>query len=160
MAGRALCQLRRFRRILSPERPPIHLSQVGDDLGPVVIDGRDLRDAPVFGVTLDDPDLAGTSRLEEILAEALAKVRSARALGDDIPSDAWFLLQQDVPVDKVLFERKLSLLGESARVSVTTTVREYDRELSVLLEYLPDYAEVLETVLNAVGAASLLVETP
>jgi predicted nucleotidyltransferase component of viral defense system len=96
--------------------------------------------------------------LAEAFAEKLGAL-STRSLGRDL-YDAWFLLRPDVPVEPELFERKMAVLDESPRVSVTTTEREYDRDLSVLLDHPPGYDDVLEAVVNAVSEAGLPVETP
>lgn len=94
--------------------------------------------------------------VEEAFAEKL-RALSTRSLGRDL-YDCWFLLQQEVPIEPALFSRKMAAIGESNRVRISTTQREWDRELSVLVEHPPAYEVVLETVVNEVRARDLSVE--
>jgi predicted nucleotidyltransferase component of viral defense system len=95
--------------------------------------------------------------IEEALAEKL-RALSTRSRGRDL-YDCWFLLGQDVAIDPDLFERKMDVLGEPARVSVSVTEREWNRDLSILLDRPPAYDDVYETVVDAINAAGLSVGT-
>lgn len=95
------------------------------------------------------------------LAEAFAeKLRalSTRTRGRDL-YDCWFLLNQDVAVDPSLFERKMAVLGEEPIVRITVSEREWDRDLSVLLERPPAYHSVLQAVTDELTANGLTVRT-
>jgi len=93
--------------------------------------------------------------IEEAFAEKL-RALSTRSRGRDL-YDCWFLLQQDVPIEPDLFARKMNGLGKSARVRVSIDEDEWDRDLSVLVEYPPAYETVLETVTEALGDAGVPV---
>lgn len=93
--------------------------------------------------------------IEEAFAEKL-RALSTRSLGRDL-YDCWFLLEQGVSIDPDLFERKMAVVDEPAQVTITTTAREWERELSVLLEHPPAYGNVLETVVDEIEAAGLSV---
>lgn len=94
--------------------------------------------------------------IEEAFAEKL-RALSTRSFGRDL-YDCWFLLQQDVPIEPDLFERKMAVVGESAHVRISTSARTWERELSVLLEHPPAYDDVLGTVVDAIEAAGLSVD--
>jgi predicted nucleotidyltransferase component of viral defense system len=94
--------------------------------------------------------------VEEAFAEKL-RALSTRSRGRDL-YDCRFLLQQDVPVEPELFGRKMTAIGESVLVTISTTAREWDRELSVLLDHPPAYDQVLDAVVEAVRATGLSVE--
>lgn len=96
--------------------------------------------------------------IEEAFAEKL-RALSLRSRGRDL-YDCWFLLQQDVPIEADLFERKMTAVGEPVQVSIAVRAQEWDRDLSVLVEHPPDYDTVLETVVDAIADAGLTVEGP
>jgi len=95
--------------------------------------------------------------LKEAFAEKL-RALSTRTRGRDL-YDCWFLLHQNVTIDPALFERKMAVLGRSPRVTITVSEREWDRDLSVLLDRPPAYETVLEDVLAALDDAGLKVGT-
>jgi len=94
--------------------------------------------------------------VEEAFAEKL-RALSTRSLGRDL-YDCWFLLQQDVPIEPELYQRKMTAIGEPNRVTISTPAREWNRELAVLLEHPPAYDKILEEVVEAVRATNLSVE--
>lgn len=96
--------------------------------------------------------------IEEAFAEKL-RALATRSRGRDL-YDCWFLLQQDVPIEADLFERKMTAVGEPVRVSIGVTAQEWDRDPSVLVEHPPDYDTVLETVVDAIADAGLTDEDP
>lgn len=96
--------------------------------------------------------------IEEAFAEKL-RALSTRSLGRDL-YDCWFLLEQGVSLELDLFERKMAVVDEPAQVTISTTAREWEQELAVLLEHPPAYGDVLETVVDAIEAAGLSVERP
>jgi predicted nucleotidyltransferase component of viral defense system len=91
--------------------------------------------------------------IEEAFAEKL-RALGTRSLGRDL-YDSWFLLQQNVSIDRECFERKMATLGEPTTVTIDISTREYERDLSVLLEHPPPYDSVLETVTDALAAAAI-----
>ena len=91
--------------------------------------------------------------IEEAMAEKL-RALSTRTRGRDL-YDVWFLAQQGVPIDADLFERKMAAVGESPVVSPSITEREWNRDLSVLVERPPSYPSVWDAVEAAVEAAGL-----
>lgn len=93
--------------------------------------------------------------IEEAFAEKL-RALSTRSRGRDL-YDSWFLLREGVTVDLELFERKMAILGEDPRVTITITEREYERDLSVLVAHPPDYETVLETITDALTSADVEV---
>jgi len=93
--------------------------------------------------------------VEEAFAEKL-RALATRTRGRDL-YDCWFLLGQDVPVDATLFERKMAVVDEPQVVTVSVTQREYDRDLSVLVEHPPAYDTVLEAVTDALSGADVPV---
>jgi len=52
----------------------------------------------------------------------------------------------------------MDVLGKPARVSVSVTEREWNRDLSILLDRPPAYDDVYQTVVDAIHAAGLSVE--
>ncbi|MFQ3293996.1 MAG: putative nucleotidyltransferase component of viral defense system [Natrialbaceae archaeon] len=95
--------------------------------------------------------------VEEALAEK-PRALSTRSRGRDL-YDCWFLLRQEVAIDPELFERKMDVLGEPTHVTVSITEREWNRDLSILLERPPAYDVVYETVMDAIHAAGLPVDS-
>jgi len=95
--------------------------------------------------------------LEEAFAEKL-RALSTRTRGRDL-YDCWFLLNQDVAVVPMLFERKMAVLGEEPVIRITVSEREWDRDLSVLLQRPPTYETVRQSVSTALTAAGLTVQT-
>lgn len=94
--------------------------------------------------------------IEEAFAEKL-RALSTRSRGRDL-YDCWFLLQQDVPIEPELFERKMTAIDEPTRVAISTTAREWERELSVLVEHPPAYDAVRDAIVEAVRATGLSVD--
>lgn len=95
--------------------------------------------------------------IEEAFAEKL-RALATRSRGRDL-YDSWFLLQDGVPIDPDLFERKMEVVGEEPRVTVTVTEREYERDLSVLVAHPPDYETALDSVTSALAGADVAVRT-
>jgi predicted nucleotidyltransferase component of viral defense system len=95
--------------------------------------------------------------IEEAFAEKL-RALSTRSRGRDL-YDCWFLLQQGVSIEPELFERKMAVLDEPAEVTISITAAEWERDLSVLLEHPPEYAEVRRTVTDTISDAEIPVHT-
>lgn len=93
--------------------------------------------------------------IEEALAEKL-RALSTRSRGRDL-YDVWFLCRQGVSIEPELFERKMAAVGEPPVVTLSITQREWDRDLSVLVEHPPSYRSVKGTVEEAVAAAGIAV---
>lgn len=91
--------------------------------------------------------------IEEALAEKL-RALSTRTRGRDL-YDVWFLHQQGIAIVPDLFEPKMAAVGAPPRVEITISKREWDRDLSILVEHPPDYDEVVSTVREAVDTAGI-----
>lgn len=85
--------------------------------------------------------------VEEAFAEML-RALSTRSLGRD-RYDCWFPLEAGLDVDPALFERKMVVLGERARVTITVT----ERDLSVLVEHPPGSGAAVRAVSAAAAGA-------
>lgn len=96
--------------------------------------------------------------IEEAFAEKL-RALSTRTRGRDL-YDCWFLLEAGVAIDPGRFEGKMAAVGQEPLVAVTVTEREWERDLSILVEHPPAYSSVLDDVTAAVADAGLPIETP
>lgn len=95
-------------------------------------------------------------RIEEALAEKL-RALSTRTRGRDL-YDCWFLLQQGIEIVPDLFEAKMAVVGEPPTVVLSITEREWDRDLSILVEHPPGYQAVKHDIENAILDAGLPFE--
>lgn len=93
--------------------------------------------------------------IEEALAEEL-RALSTRTRGRDL-YDVWFLFQQGVEVVPVLFEGKMDAVGERPVVRLRISEREWDRDLSVLVEHPPTYGSVHGDVVSGLRDAGIEV---
>ena len=85
-------------------------------------------------------------RKEEAFAEKL-RALSTRIRGRDL-YDVWFLMKQEVDVQKSLFERKMSVLNQEPVVNVRISEQEWRRDLRVLVVNPPEYEKVLNEVVS------------
>lgn len=91
--------------------------------------------------------------IEEAFAEKL-RALATRTRGRDL-YDCWYLIQQGIAIDPALVERKLAVVGAQPEITISITEREWDRDLSVLVEHPPAYETVLDAVTDALRTADL-----
>lgn len=87
-------------------------------------------------------------RIEEVMAEKL-RALSTRSKGRDL-YDVWFLLQQDMGIEKDLFEKKMKVIDAGKRVILSVTEDDWKRDLKVLLEHPPPYESVRRKVRRSI----------
>lgn len=92
-------------------------------------------------------------RIEEAFAEKL-RALATRSRGRDL-YDCWFLTQQNISIDTRLFTQKMDVIGGPSEITISISEREWDRDLSVLLEHAPEYERVLNTVTNALSEVGI-----
>lgn len=83
---------------------------------------------------------------EEVLAEKL-RALSSRSKGRDL-YDVWFLLKQDISLNKELFLDKMEVVGGSSEVSISISKEKWERDLEVLLVKPPRYEDVKKEVMH------------
>lgn len=92
---------------------------------------------------------------EEIFCEKL-RALSTRIKGRDL-YDVWFLLKQDVKVNKELFEKKMRIVDHPPEINIQISKSEWEQDLDVLLERPPEYDEVKEEVVMELKDAGFTI---
>lgn len=95
-------------------------------------------------------------RKEEVLAEKL-RALSMRKKPRDL-YDVWFLLNQQVPIDLVLFQKKMEIVHEPSVVSITVGEKEWHRDLSTLLEHPPSFEQVKKDVITLLKSSEISID--
>ena len=87
---------------------------------------------------------------EEVLAEKF-RALSMRKKPRDL-YDIWFLLQQKVCIDPVLFQKKMSVVDRSPEIVFQITEKEWNRDLSTLLEHPPSFETIKKEIIEQLSA--------
>jgi hypothetical protein len=69
--------------------------------------------------------------------------------------DVWFLLNQNVPIDPVLFQKKMVIVSEPSVVSITVGEKEWRRDLATLLEHPPSFEQVKTDVITKLKSSEI-----
>ncbi len=85
-------------------------------------------------------------RKEEVLAEKL-RALCMRQKPRDL-YDVWFLLHQHVQIDAELFKKKMEVVGKPPLLILHLNAKEWNRDLTTLLEHPPSFEQVKTEVLN------------
>ncbi len=94
---------------------------------------------------------------KEVLAEKL-RALSMRKKPRDL-YDVWFLLKQQVQIDARLYEKKMDIVNESPKVSITLKKEEWDRDLAILLEHPPSFELVKTEVISTLTSYKMPLKT-
>jgi len=94
-------------------------------------------------------------RKEEAFSEKL-RALGMRNKGRDL-YDVWFLLEQGTVVNGSIFEKKMDLLCQDAKILIRVSEEEWNRDLAVLLPHPPEYKMVLYDVLALLNREGLNV---
>jgi predicted nucleotidyltransferase component of viral defense system len=95
-------------------------------------------------------------RKEEVLAEKL-RALSMRKKPRDL-YDVWFLLNQNVPIDPVLFQKKMEIVHEPSVVSIAIGEKEWHRDLATLLEHPPSFEKVKTDVITKLKSSEISLD--
>ena len=90
---------------------------------------------------------------EEVLAEKL-RALSMRKKPRDL-YDVWFLLNQNVAIEPVLFQKKMEIVHEPSVVSITIGEKEWRRDLATLLEHPPSFEKVKTDVIAKLKSSEI-----
>lgn len=93
---------------------------------------------------------------EEVLAEKL-RALSMRKKPRDL-YDVWFLINQRVHIDPVLFSKKMDIVHEPSVVSITLNEKEWNRDLETLLEHSPSFERVKTDVITMLKSYNIPVD--
>ena len=92
-------------------------------------------------------------RKKEVLAEKL-RALSMRGKPRDL-YDVWFLLNQQVTIDPVLFQKKMNSVHEPPVVLIKLSEKEWSRDLAALLEHPPSFERVKADVITMLKSSDL-----
>jgi len=95
-------------------------------------------------------------RKEEVLAEKLRALTMRKKPRDLY--DVWFLLNQQVPIDPVLFQKKMEIVHEPSVVSITVGEKEWHRDLATLLEHPPSFEQVKTDVITLLKSSDISLD--
>jgi len=95
-------------------------------------------------------------RKEEVLAEKL-RALSMRKKPRDL-YDVWFLLNQNVPIDPVLFQKKMEIVHEPSVVSIAIGEKEWHRDLATLLDHPPSFEKVKTDVITKLKSSKISLD--
>jgi predicted nucleotidyltransferase component of viral defense system len=90
---------------------------------------------------------------EEVLAEKL-RALSMRGKPRDL-YDVWFLLNQQVTIDPVLFQKKMDIVHEPPVVLITLSEKEWSRDLATLLEHPPSFEQIKTDVITTLKSYNI-----
>jgi predicted nucleotidyltransferase component of viral defense system len=95
-------------------------------------------------------------RKEEVLAEKL-RALSMRKKPRDL-YDVWFLLNQNVPIGPVLFQKKMEIVHEPSVVSIAIGEKEWHRDLATLLDHPPSFEKVKTDVITKLKSSKISLD--
>ena len=92
---------------------------------------------------------------KEILAEKL-RALCLRDKARDL-YDVWFLVNQDVALDKNMFEQKMMITKSPAKIQISTTESKWKEDLSILLINPPNYNDVKKEIIQRLTDDGFLI---